>query len=93
MSYIQEYDFVEGTEQVNQFLESVLPKITSGLNYMAQFLLMETEEIFKAASVFWLWFLYKVFILKEHEDTLDNFNELINDNINRIKTKYKSEYI
>ena len=52
---------------------------------MAQFLLMETEEIFKAAVDFWLWLSHKVFTLKEPEDTLDNFNELINDNNNIIK--------
>ena len=87
MPYIQEFDFVEGTKQVNPFLESVIPQITSGLNYMAQFLRIESEEIFKAAVDFWLWFSYKVFTLKDPEDTLDTFNELINDNPNKIKTK------
>ena len=76
---------MEGTKQLNHFLESIIPQITSGLNYMAQFLLMETEEIFKAAVDFWLWLSHKVFTLKEPEDTLDNFNELINDNNNIIK--------
>ena len=94
MPYIQEFDFVEGTKQVNPFLESVIPQITSGLNYMAQFLRIESEEIFKAAVDFWLWFSYKVFTLKDPEDTLDTFNELTNDNPNKIKTKYsKSQYI
>ena len=87
MSYIQEYDFAEGTKQVNQFFESVIPQITSGLNYMAQFLflflLMETEEILKAAVEFWLWLSYKVFTLKELKDTLDFIinKTLLNNNI------------
>ena len=94
ISYIQEYDFVEGTSLVNQFLENFIPQITSGLNYLAQFLLIENEEIFKAAVDFWLWFSYKVFTLKDPNDTLDTFNELLNDNNNKIKTKYsKSQYI
>ena len=61
------------------------------LNY----LLIENEEIFKAAVDFWLWFSYKVFTLKDPEDTLDTFNEILdNNNNNMIKTKYsKSQYI
>ena len=94
ISYIQEYDFVEGTSLVSPFLENFIPQITSGLNYLAQFLLIENEEIFKAAVDFWLWFSYKVFTLKDPNDTLDPFNELLNDNNNKIKTKYsKSQYI
>ena len=94
ISYIQEYDFVEGTSLVSPFLENFIPQITSGLNYLAQFLLIENEEIFKAAVDFWLWFSYKVFTLKDPNDTLDPFNELLNDNNNKIKAKYsKSQYI
>ena len=70
ISYIQEYDFVEGTSLVSPFLENFIPQITSGLNYLAQFLLIENEEIFKAAVDFWLWFSYKVFTLKDPNDTL-----------------------
>ena len=93
MTYIQEYDFVEGTRPANQFLDIFIPQITSGLNYLAQFLLIENEEIFKAAVDFWLWFSYKVFTLKDPEDTLDTFIELI-DNNKPIRAKYsKSQYI
>ena len=49
MSYIQFFDFAEGTRSVNPFLESYIPKISSGLNYMTQFLFIENEEIFQAA--------------------------------------------
>ena len=45
MSYIQSFDFIEGTQQVNQFLINYVPQITNGLNYMTQFLFMENEEI------------------------------------------------
>ena len=48
MSYIQFFDFAEGTRSVNPFLESYIPKISSGLNYMTQFLFIENEEIFQA---------------------------------------------
>ena len=81
MSYIQSFDFIEGTQQVNQFLINYVPQITNGLNYMTQFLFMENEEIFQAAVDFWLWFSYKVFTLKDPEDTLDTF-DLILDNSN-----------
>ena len=95
ISYIQTYDFIEGTKQVDKFLESIIPQINSGLNYLTQFLFIENEEIFKAAVDFWLWFSYKVFTLKDPEDTLYSFNELLdNNNNNVIKTKYsKSQYI
>lgn len=95
ISYIQSFDFNEGTKQVNQFLNTYIPQISSGLNYLTQFLLIENEEIFKAAVDFWLWFSYKVFTLKDPEDTLDTFNEILdNNNNNMIKTKYsKSQYI
>ena len=93
ISYIQSYDFIEGTKQVDQFLENCIPQISSGLNYLTQFLLIENEEIFKAAVDFWLWFSYKIFTLKDPEDTLDTFTELIEkDNITKAKYS-KSQYI
>ena len=92
MTYIQSYDFQEGTQQVNPFLKDNIPQITNGLNYLTQFLFMENEEIFQASVDFWLWFSYKVFTLKDPEDTLDTFdlvfenennsNFLTNNNIN-----------
>ena len=48
MSYIQSFDFPEGTQQVNQFLSNFIPQITNGLNYLTQFLFIENEEIFQA---------------------------------------------
>ena len=93
LSYIQSYDFPEGTRQIDNFLNSLIPQISNGLNYLTQFLLIENEEIFKAAVDFWLWFSYKVFTLKDPEDTLDNYDQLLNNN-NIIKTKYtKDQYI
>ena len=80
--YIQSYDFPEGTQQVNQFLMSYIPQISSGLNYLTQFLFMENEEIFQAAVDFWLWFSYKVFTLKEPENTLDTFDLIFENNNN-----------
>ena len=104
MSYIQSFDFIEGTQQVNQFLINYVPQITNGLNYMTQFLFMENEEIFQAAVDFWLWFSYKVFTLKDPEDTLDTFDLIldnsnidgkeINLNNNGINAKYsKDQYL
>ena len=93
MPYIQSFDFIEGTQQVNQFLATYIPQITNGLNYLTQFLYIENEEIFQAAVDFWLWFAYKVFTLKNPEDTLDtfdlafennDFNININNNSNNI---------
>ena len=84
ISFIQKYDFVEGTQQVNDFISAFLPQINSGLNYMIQFLQIESEEIFKAAVDFWLWFSYKVFKLKDPEDTLDTFEELMNVSNNSL---------
>ena len=93
MPYIQSFDFIEGTQQVNQFLATYIPQITNGLNYLTQFLYIENEEIFQAAVDFWLWFAYKVFTLKNPEDTLDtfdlafennDFNININNNNNNI---------
>ena len=85
--YIQSYDFQEGTQQVNQFLQSYIPQISSGLNYLTQFLFMENEEIFQAAVDFWLWFSYKVFTLKEPENTLDTF-DLIFENNNNMNNNF-----
>ena len=82
MSYIQSYDFAEGTRAVNQFLESYIPQISSGLNYMTQFLFIENEEIFQAAVDFWLWFSYKVFTLRDPNDTLDTFDLVFENNNN-----------
>ena len=82
MSYIQSYDFAEGTRPVNQFLESYIPQISSGLNYMTQFLFIENEEIFQAAVDFWLWFSYKVFTLRDPNDTLDTFDLVFENNNN-----------
>ena len=101
MTYIQSYDFVEGTQQVNQFLVTFIPQITNGLNYLMQFLFMENEEIFQAAVDFWLWFSYKVFTLKDPEDTLDTFdlavatkNNISIINNNGIHAKYtKDQYL
>ena len=96
LSYIQTYDFPEGTRQASDFLNVNIPPISNGLKYLAQFILIENEEIFKAAVDFWLWFLYKVFTLKDPEDTLDNYDNLL-DNINNNNTivnKYtKEQYI
>ena len=92
ISYIQSYDFPEGTRQVSDFLNMNIPQIQNGLNYLTQFIRIENEEIFKAAVDFWLWFSYKVFTLKDPEDTLDNYDELLNNNNNNmISTKYKKE--
>ena len=92
LSYIQSFDFPEGTQQVNDFLNTNIPQLTNGLNYLLQFMSIENEEIFKAAVDFWLWFSYKVFTLKDPEDTLDNYEELLNNNT--ISTKYtKDQYI
>ena len=108
MSFIQSFDFAEGTQQVNQFLASYIPQISSGLNYLTQFLFIENEEIFQAAVDFWLWFSYKVFTLRDPEDTLDTFdlifentnnsfmgnNNNINMNNNGIHVKYtKDQYL
>ena len=106
ITYIQSFDFQEGTQQVNPFLTNYIPQITSGLNYLTQFLFMENEEIFQAAVDFWLWFSYKVFTLKNPEDTLDTFdlvfennsnNFMINNNIinnNSVQVKYtKDQYL
>ena len=96
LSYIQSYDFPEGTKRVDEFLNSLIPQITNGLNYLLQFLLIENEEIFKAAVDFWLWFSYKIFTLKDPEDTLDNYEQLLNNNYNNgmITTKFtKDQYI
>ena len=82
MSYIQFFDFAEGTRSVNPFLESYIPKISSGLNYMTQFLFIENEEIFQAAVDFWLWFSYKVFTLRDPNDTLDTFDLVFENNNN-----------
>ena len=93
LSYIQSFDFPEGTRQVNDFLNNNIPQLTNGLNYLVQFMSIENEEIFKAAVDFWLWFSYKIFTLKDPEDTLDNYEELLNNN-NAIATKYtKDQYI
>ena len=93
LSYIQSFDFPEGTRQVNDFLNNNIPQLTNGLNYLVQFMSIENEEIFKAAVDFWLWFSYKIFTLKDPEDTLDNYEELLNNN-NTIATKYtKDQYI
>ena len=96
LSYIQTYDFPEGTRQASDFLNVNIPPISNGLKYLAQFILIENEEIFKAAVDFWLWLLYKVFTLKDPEDTLDNYDNLL-DNINNNNTivnKYtKEQYI
>jgi exportin-1 len=82
MSYIQSFDFPEGTQQVNQFLSNYIPQITNGLNYLTQFLFIENEEIFQAAVDFWLWFSYKVFTLKDPNDTLDTFDLIFENNNN-----------
>jgi exportin-1 len=82
MSYIQSFDFPEGTQQVNQFLSNFIPQITNGLNYLTQFLFIENEEIFQAAVDFWLWFSYKVFTLKDPNDTLDTFDLIFENNNN-----------
>ena len=86
--YIQSYDFPEGTQQVNQFLMSYIPQISSGLNYLTQFLFMENEEIFQAAVDFWLWFSYKVFTLKEPENTLDTFDLIFENNNNNMNNNF-----
>ena len=86
--YIQSYDFQEGTQQVNQFLMSYIPQISSGLNYLTQFLFMENEEIFQAAVDFWLWFSYKVFTLKEPENTLDTFDLIFENNNNNMNNNF-----
>ena len=92
LSYIQSFDFPEGTQQVPDFLNTNIPQLTNGLNYLLQFMSIENEEIFKAAVDFWLWFSYKIFTLKDPEDTLDNYEELLNNNT--ISTKYtKDQYI
>ena len=94
ITYIQSFDFVEGTKKASQFLNNYIPQIFSGLNYLTQFLIIENEEIFKAAVDFWLWFSYKVFTLKDPDEALDTFNELLENNNNTIKRKYsKSQYI
>ena len=97
LSYIQSYDFPEGTRQVNDFLNNYIPQISNGLKYLVQFLSIENEEIFKAAVDFWLWFSYKVFTLKDPEETLDNYDKILdnnNMNINMISTKLsKDQYI
>ena len=100
MTYIQSFDFAEGTQQVNQFLNNYIPQITKGLDYLTQFLFMENEEIFQAAVDFWLWFSYKVFTLKNPEDTLDTFDLVFqneNNNFmmnNNIHVKYtKDQYL
>ena len=61
---------------------------------------MENEEIFQAAVDFWLWFSYKVFTLKNPEDTLDTFDLVFqneNNNFmmnNNIHVKYtKDQYL
>ena len=92
LSYIQTFDFAEGTKQVNDFLNNTIPQMTTGLNYLAQFLLIENEEIFKAAVDFWLWFSYKVFTLKDPEDTLDNYDALLNNDNMAIKQHYSVEF-
>ena len=95
LSYIQSYDFPEGTRQVSDFLNTNIPQISNGLKYLAQFILIENEEIFKAAVDFWLWFSYKVFTLRDPQDTLDNYDQLLNNyNNNMITNKYtKDQYI
>ena len=80
LSYIQSYDFPEGTRQVNDFLNNYIPQISNGLKYLVQFLSIENEEIFKAAVDFWLWFSYKVFTLKDPEETLDKYDKILDNN-------------
>ena len=88
-SYIQQNDFIEGTKRPNDFINNYIKQISSSLNYLAQFISIESEEIFKVAIDFWLWFSYKIFTLLDPNDTLDNYN--INSN---IRQKYsKSQYL
>ena len=93
ISFIQRYDFIEGTQQVSDFISTFLPQINSGLNYMIQFLQIESEEIFKAAVDFWMWFSYKVFKLKDPEDTLDIFEEMLKNNNNIQINISKEQYL
>ena len=51
---------------------------------MTQFLFIENEEIFQAAVDFWLWFSYKVFTLRDPNDTLDTFDLVFENNNNNF---------
>lgn len=64
-SYIQEYDFIEGTTTPNDFVATMLGDIDKGLDYICQISWIGNEEITKASSDFWNWFAFKICFLKE----------------------------
>ncbi len=67
MSYIEQYDFVTGSANGNDFSYTYLKEIYLGLNYLSQIHQIPNEEIMKATCEFWLWFCYKVCFLKEKD--------------------------
>lgn len=63
-TYIESFDFPIGTSNGNEFLSTYMNEIVIGLNFLTQFQLIQNDEIFKAASDFWYWFVYKIFFIK-----------------------------
>lgn len=66
-SYIEEFDFVVGTSQGNDFSTNFLNEIFMGLNFISQIHQIANDEIFKFTSEFWHWFCFKVCFLKEKD--------------------------
>jgi exportin-1 len=66
-SYIEEFDFPQGTANGNEFSITYLNEIYLGLNYIAQIQQIPHEEIFKSTCEFWHWFSFKVLFIKEKD--------------------------
>jgi exportin-1 len=66
-SYIEEFDFMVGQANGNDFSANFLNEIFIGLKYLAQIHQIPTEEHFKVTCEFWHWFCFKVCFIKEKD--------------------------
>ena len=62
--FIEQYDFISGSQTPNDFISIYLNNIAKGLEYLTQCHLIQNDEIFKAACDFWYWFTYKIVFIK-----------------------------
>jgi exportin-1 len=66
-SYIEAFDFQIGTQSGNELTANYMPEISKGLIYLTQIHKISNDEISKATSEFWFWFVYKVCFLLDKE--------------------------
>ncbi len=70
--YIEEYDFINGTQEPNNYVITYLPDLLTSLTYICQINMIPNDEIFKNCIEFWNWLCFKVCFIREKEANPDD---------------------